>query len=119
MEVTKREVMKMGSLKAPEPDGFQLVFFKETWELTGQPLHSFAHGIIEGGNIPAEATEALLVLIPKEEQPTSIRSVRPRSLLQRGGEGDLKANSGQAQRNPRSNYLSKSGIFRPRETELR
>lgn len=51
-EDTKRAVMKMGLLKAPGPDGFQSVFFKEIWQLIGQPLHNFAHDIIKEGNIP-------------------------------------------------------------------
>lgn len=38
VEDTKRAVMKRGSLKAPRPNGFQPVFAKETWEVTGQPL---------------------------------------------------------------------------------
>lgn len=46
IEDTKKAVIGLGSLKAPWPDGFHALFFKETWELTGQPLHKFAHDII-------------------------------------------------------------------------
>lgn len=80
MEDTRRALMRMGSLKAPGPDGFQSVFFKETWELTEKALHKFTRDIIEGGNIPSEAAEILLVLIPIEERPSSIRNFRPVSL---------------------------------------
>lgn len=62
----------MGSLKAPGPDGFKPVFFKETWEVTGQALHRFAQSAMEGEAIPAEAMEILIILIPKEDQPTNI-----------------------------------------------
>lgn len=63
----------MGSLKAPGPDGYQHVFFKRTWELTGTALHNFSQGVLRGELIPLEVTEALLVLIPKEEKPSSIK----------------------------------------------
>lgn len=47
--------MKMGSLKAPRPDAFIPIFFKETWNLTGRALHKFARDIMDGGEISLEA----------------------------------------------------------------
>lgn len=35
---------------------------------------------MEGGDIPAEAAEALLVIIPKEMQPSTLKGFRPLSL---------------------------------------
>lgn len=67
-------------MKAPGPDGFQPIFFKRTWEITGQAVHSFVHGVLKGGEVPLEALEALLVLIPKEMKPSSIKGFRPISL---------------------------------------
>lgn len=37
-------------------------------------------GILEGGDIPSETTEALLVLIPTETKPCSMRAFKPLSL---------------------------------------
>lgn len=74
---THKTLMGMGSLKAPEPDGFHVLFFKRTWNLTGKAVHSFVQGIPEGGEIPPNVNEALLVLIPKEQKATSIKNFRP------------------------------------------
>lgn len=70
----------MGSLKTLGPDGYQPVFFKRNWELTGTTLHNFAQGVLRGEVIPSEETEALLVLIPKEEKPSSIKGFKSISL---------------------------------------
>lgn len=40
----------------------------------------FVRGVMGGGVIPAEAAEALLVLIPKELKPSSMRGFRPLSI---------------------------------------
>lgn len=80
LEETRNALKMMGSLKALGPDGFHPIFFKETWESTGTALHGFAQKILESGEIPSEAAEILVVLIPKEEHPTNIRSFRPISL---------------------------------------
>lgn len=54
IEETQRALLSMCSLKAPGPDGFQPIFFKETWEITGSALHSFARGVLESGVEPLE-----------------------------------------------------------------
>lgn len=77
---TKKALNGMGSMKAPGPDGYQALFFKRTWERTSHALHHFSLGVLKGEEFPNEAAEALLVLIPKEEKPSSLRSFRPISL---------------------------------------
>lgn len=72
--------MEMWSLKTPGPDGFQPLFFKKTWNITGQALHNFAQDVLKGADFPAEAAEAMLVLIPKENKPRSIKGFRSVSL---------------------------------------
>lgn len=79
-EETRRALSKMGSYKAPGPDGFPAIFYKKTWQVTGKALHSFVRGILEEEAIPARSMEATIVLIPKDEHPTSIRGFRPLSL---------------------------------------
>lgn len=79
-EETSIALKGMGSLKASSPDGFESIFFKKTWERIGPAVFAFVNGVFKGEEIPMEATEALLVLIPKEENPASIRSFRPISL---------------------------------------
>lgn len=80
MEETQRALRNMASYKAPGPDGFQAIFFKKTWDVTGEAVHSFVKKAIEEGEISDEAAEASLVLIPKENKPCNIRGFRPISL---------------------------------------
>lgn len=70
----------MGSLKALGLDGYQPLFFKSIWDLTGQALHQFTQEVLRGEEIPLEAAEALLVQIPKEKRPSTIRGFKPISL---------------------------------------
>lgn len=72
--------MSMGPLKAPGLDGFQPIFFQRTWEVTGRALHAFARKVLENEDIFTKAAEALLVVIPRETNPTSMCSFRPLSL---------------------------------------
>lgn len=80
MEETERALRSMGSYRAPGPDGFQPIFFKKTWHTTGAAVHSFVKKVFEDGDIPEEAAEAILVLIPKGTRPSNIRDFRPLSL---------------------------------------
>lgn len=80
MEETRRALDHMGSYKAPGPDGFQAVFFKRTWDITGEAVYSFVRNALREGDVPEEAAMATLVLIPKEPTPSSIRGFRPLSL---------------------------------------
>lgn len=43
-------------------------------------VYSFVRGVLQGGEIPAEAVEVLLVLIPKEMKPCTMKGFRPLSL---------------------------------------
>lgn len=65
MEDTQGALKRMGSFKSPGPDEYQAVFFKRTWHLIGGAVFSFVENIIEGGEIPMEEDEVLLVPIPK------------------------------------------------------
>lgn len=80
MAETWKALKGMSSLKAPGSDDYQSIFFKRTWETTGLAVYDFAQRVLRGEDIPMEATEALLVLIPKEEKSVCIRCFRPISL---------------------------------------
>lgn len=72
LDETRRALMSMSALKAPSPNGFHPLFYQGSLEVTGLSLHSFVKGILEGGVIPSDAAEALLVIIPKEATPISM-----------------------------------------------
>lgn len=80
MEETQMALRGMGSYKAPGPNGYYAIFFKRSWHLTRTDVHSFLKGILEGGEIPEGAAEALLLLRPKETKPSTMRGFRPLSL---------------------------------------
>lgn len=83
-ECTEEEVLKalrsMGSYKVPGPDGFQAVFLKRFWNVTGTAVLEFVRGIMRGGEILVEAAKALLVLVPKEVKPCSLQEFGPLTL---------------------------------------
>lgn len=65
---TKKAMMEMCLWKAPGPGRM------------GAAVHKSIQGAFRGDEIPEEATEALLVLVPKETKPISIKSFMPISL---------------------------------------
>lgn len=77
---TKKALNDIGSWKALGPDSFQAGFYKNTWEVAGLAVHNFVQRVMKGEAISEEAGEALLVLIPKEANPSSIKRFRPISL---------------------------------------
>lgn len=80
MSEAKKALSEMGSWEAPGPDGYQPGFFKHTWEITGQQVYSFAQAILNGGDVTSEDAKALLVLVPKVVQPSSLKNFIPISL---------------------------------------
>lgn len=56
------------------------MFFKKTWHITGEVVCSFVRKVMKDEEVPGDASEATLVLIPKESKPSSMRGFRPLSL---------------------------------------
>lgn len=79
-EETLKALRGMGSFKAPGPDGYQAVFFKNTWRTIGADVMAFVRSISGGGILTSQMAEALLVLIPKKAKPLSMREFRLLSL---------------------------------------
>ncbi|KAJ0267106.1 Reverse transcriptase domain-containing protein [Hirschfeldia incana] len=79
-EEVERAVRKMGSFKAPGPDGFQPVFYQRCWETVGSSVVRFILLFFETGKLPEDTNNALVVLIPKVPKPERITQFRPISL---------------------------------------
>lgn len=75
-----RALRSMGPLKAPGPDGFPVLLIQKMWTSIGSALVKFAKQVLERGHLPHVMSESLLILIPKEDKPTSLKGFRPISL---------------------------------------
>lgn len=48
VEETMRALNRMGSYKIPGPDGYQPIFFKSSWSITGVAVFSFVRDVLRG-----------------------------------------------------------------------
>ncbi|KAK2414453.1 hypothetical protein QL285_037042 [Trifolium repens] len=63
--------------KAPGPDGFNPAFYQHFWELCGNDIYEAANDWLERGYFPSSLNETNICLIPKCENPISMRDLRP------------------------------------------
>ncbi|XP_020989778.1 uncharacterized protein LOC110276993 [Arachis duranensis] len=80
LEEVKSAVFSMHSFKAPGPDGFQALFFKEYWEIVGFDVWTMVRHAFSGLDMDPRMMETLVVLNPKVENPVSMKDFRPISL---------------------------------------
>lgn len=64
---------EMGPLKALSPDWVPSSIFPKDLQNHGPALFDFLRNVLEKGDVPPGSNESLLVLIPKEEKPSSIK----------------------------------------------
>lgn len=70
-------LFSMDSNKAPGVDGFNVYFFKKSWSIIGQEVTQAVQQFFVTGYLPRELNVALLTLLPKRENATSMREFRP------------------------------------------
>lgn len=70
----------MKPLKAPGPDGFHPLYFQKSWDTTSHDLHLNIFDWFRNANVPENLCNALICLIPKVDNPTTVRQLRPFSL---------------------------------------
>lgn len=73
-------VRSMSKFKAPGPDGFQPVFYHDSWEVVGESVTRCGLEFFESGVLAKGVNDAMLVLIPKVLKPERIMQFRPISL---------------------------------------
>jgi len=66
--------------KAPSPDGFPICFYKEYWETIKRDLIKYYKWIQRKNKMGGFTNSTHLVLIPKENRPSSFSRFRPISL---------------------------------------
>ncbi|KAE8704998.1 hypothetical protein F3Y22_tig00110430pilonHSYRG00099 [Hibiscus syriacus] len=81
IEEVKEIVWSCGEAKAPEPDGFNIEFFKKSWEYIKGDLMKTMESFNTSGKMGKSVNSSFLALIPKVENPTKISDYRPISLV--------------------------------------
>ncbi|GAU30144.1 hypothetical protein TSUD_360370 [Trifolium subterraneum] len=66
--------------KSSGPDGFNPAFYQRFWEQCSDDIFSAASTWLERGYFPTSLNETNICLIPKCDNPTSMRDLRPISL---------------------------------------
>lgn len=79
-EEVKKALYSIGDLKAPGLDGMLAVFFKRFWQTIGDQLTKEVLHVLRGGDMPDGWNDTLIVLIPKNATPVSMKDLRPISL---------------------------------------
>nr|KYP72147.1 LINE-1 reverse transcriptase isogeny [Cajanus cajan] len=82
--ITQLEIVealkRMGGLKAPGPDGFQALFFQTQWSTVGTTMCKLLQDIFKNPRKVAEMNKTFITLIPKVENVSSLKQMRPISL---------------------------------------
>ena len=76
----KATLFQMQDLKAPGQDGFPALFYKEFWHIVGDAVTQAVISFLVVGSMPKEVNGALIVLIPKTLNLSSVNNFRPISL---------------------------------------
>jgi hypothetical protein len=76
-EELKEALFQMHPDKAPGPDGFNPAFYKHFWELCGSDIYEAAKDWLERGYFPSSLNETNICLIPKCDNPASMKDLRP------------------------------------------
>ena len=76
----EQAVRSMGKFKAPGPDGFQAVFYQDSWDVVGTSVTKFVLDFFRDGVLPEKTNDVLVALIPKVLKPEKITQFRPISL---------------------------------------
>ena len=82
--VTKSEVLaalnSMKPYKAPRPDGFQCIFFKQYWHIIGDDIFHLVSIAFQTGVFDSTISDIIIALIPKSDPPNTFKDFRPISL---------------------------------------
>ncbi|KAK2369496.1 hypothetical protein QL285_082627 [Trifolium repens] len=82
--ITKEEIcvalFQMHPNKSPGPDGFNPAFYQNFWDMCGDEVFTAVKEWLEKGYFPSSMNETNICLIPKCDNPSSMKDFRPISL---------------------------------------
>jgi hypothetical protein len=70
----------MKPYKAPGPDGFHCIFFKQYWHIVGEDIFQLVSKAFQTGSFDTSIADTLIALIPKLDSPKTYKEFRPISL---------------------------------------
>lgn len=76
----KQALFEMKPLKSPGLDGLHALFFQSQWGIVGPDVVSFIQQLWHGAPLNPEINQTLIALIPKVQNPTQLKDLRPISL---------------------------------------
>jgi hypothetical protein len=68
----KDVIFGMKNLKAPGSDGLPILFYKQYWPTVGDPVIKAIQGFFTSGHLLSKVNNSLIVLILKNNCPTSV-----------------------------------------------
>jgi hypothetical protein len=73
-------IFQIGPLKVSGPDGFAARFMQRNWDIMHHDVTRAVHHFFEDGIMPEGVNDTAIVLIPKKNDPESLKDFRPISL---------------------------------------
>lgn len=80
LEEVRAVVFQLGALKAPGPDGFNRLFYQNSWEILKTNLLQLVQNFFNIGILDPLLNQTYISLIPKVKNPKTIGQFRPISL---------------------------------------
>ena len=76
----KETIFRMYNLKTPGPDGLLALFYKKYWPIVGDSVIFAVQNFFRFGHMLKEVNSSFIVLIPKNNSPSTVNHFRPISL---------------------------------------
>jgi hypothetical protein len=73
-------MFQIGSLKAPDPNGFPARFFQRNWVVLKGDVVTVVNFFFDTGHMSSGVNETTIILIPKKEDPELLKDFMPISL---------------------------------------